>query len=56
MTVEGERVQLDMVPQGACPVCGSRVYKAGVIEAVEAMMRGRPTQGSGTADAPSAGL
>jgi DNA-directed RNA polymerase subunit RPC12/RpoP len=42
MTVDGERVQLDQVPQGACPTCGSRVYKANVLEELEALYGGRP--------------
>ena len=28
MTVNDKRIVLDDIPQGACPVCGSRVYKA----------------------------
>jgi len=40
MTVAGTVVVLDDVPQGACPLCGSRVYKAGMLEAIEAVMRG----------------
>lgn len=40
MTVKGSRVELEDVPQGACPLCGSRVYKALVLEAIEAVMRG----------------
>jgi YgiT-type zinc finger domain-containing protein len=42
MTVQGEPVVLTDVPQGACPVCGSRVYKAVTLEGIEAVMRGRP--------------
>jgi hypothetical protein len=42
MTVGGERIVLTDVPQGACPLCGSRVYKAGVLEGIEALMRGEP--------------
>jgi YgiT-type zinc finger domain-containing protein len=40
MTVGGEAVVLSDVPQGACPVCGSRIYKAAVLEEIEAVMRG----------------
>lgn len=40
MTVEGEMIVIEDVPQGACPVCGSRVYKARVLEEIEATMRG----------------
>ena len=46
MTVAGEPIVLTDVPQGACPLCGSRVYKAGVLESIEAIMRGRPGPGS----------
>ena len=38
MTLETGTVHLNDVPQGACPVCGSRVYKAEVLERIEAMM------------------
>ena len=37
MTVRGEPVVLTDVPQGACPLCGSRVYKTDVLERVEAL-------------------
>jgi YgiT-type zinc finger domain-containing protein len=40
MTVDGETVTLPDVPQGACPRCGSRVYRARVVEELEAVMRG----------------
>jgi YgiT-type zinc finger domain-containing protein len=40
MTLGGEVVSLANVPQGACPLCDSRVYKAGTLEAIEAAMRG----------------
>lgn len=39
LTVSGERVVLDRVPQGACPSCGSRVYKAEVLERIESLMK-----------------
>jgi YgiT-type zinc finger domain-containing protein len=39
MTVHGETIVIQDVPQGACPVCGSRVYKARVLEEIEATMR-----------------
>jgi hypothetical protein len=42
MTVDDEVVLLADVPQGACPICGSRVYKAGVLAGIEAVMRGAP--------------
>lgn len=40
-TVGDEVVVLESVAQGACPLCGSRVYKNEVIEDIEATMRGR---------------
>jgi YgiT-type zinc finger domain-containing protein len=42
MTVGGETIVIPDVPQGACPLCGSRVYKARVLEEIEAIMRGEP--------------
>jgi YgiT-type zinc finger domain-containing protein len=48
ITVGDESIVLTDVPQGACPLCGSRVYKAGVLEGIEALMRGN------TAPAPRA--
>jgi YgiT-type zinc finger domain-containing protein len=44
INVGDEPVVLDRVPQGACPACGSRVYKAEVIEGLEAVMRDRPVR------------
>jgi YgiT-type zinc finger domain-containing protein len=38
LQADGEEVLLEDVPQGACPECGSRVYKAGVLEVIEAVM------------------
>jgi len=40
MNVGGRSVVLANVPQGACRVCGSRVYKADVLERIESTMRG----------------
>jgi YgiT-type zinc finger domain-containing protein len=40
MTVDAEAIVLTDVPQGACPVCGGRVYKMHVLEGLEATMRG----------------
>ena len=40
MTVNGKVVVLTDVPQGACPLCGSRVYKAEVLERIESLMKG----------------
>jgi YgiT-type zinc finger domain-containing protein len=42
MTVGERVVVLTDVPQGVCPMCGSRVYKAGVLQVLEALMRGQP--------------
>lgn len=41
MSVEGSPVLLPDVPQGACPQCGSRVYKLAELEAIECVMKGR---------------
>jgi YgiT-type zinc finger domain-containing protein len=40
LTVKGKVVVLTDVPQGACPNCGARVYKAEVIERIESLMKG----------------
>jgi YgiT-type zinc finger domain-containing protein len=40
LTVDGKVVVLTDVPQGACPNCGSRVYKAEVLERIESLMKG----------------
>jgi hypothetical protein len=42
MTVGSEKVVLKEVPQGACPRCGSRVYKAWALEQLEALMGSWP--------------
>ena len=42
MTVDEKLVVLTGVPQGACPNCGSRVYKAEVIERIESCMKEKP--------------
>lgn len=39
MTVQGENIVLSDVPQGACPICGSRVYKTDVLERIESLMK-----------------
>jgi hypothetical protein len=39
MTVADTAVVLSDVPQGACPLCGSRIYKAGLLDAIQALMR-----------------
>jgi hypothetical protein len=41
MTVDEQVILLENVPQGACPLCGSRVYKAQVLESIERVMVGR---------------
>jgi len=40
-TVQGESATMTDVPQGACPMCGSVVYKTITLEEVEAFVRGR---------------
>ena len=44
MTVASKVVVLTDVPQGACPLCGSRVYKAEVLERIESLMKGERFQ------------
>jgi hypothetical protein len=39
MSVEGKPVKLTDVLQGACPNCGSRVYKAEMLARIEATMK-----------------
>jgi hypothetical protein len=39
MKIADTTVVLSDIPQGACPLCGSRVYKAGLLDAIEALMR-----------------
>jgi YgiT-type zinc finger domain-containing protein len=39
MTVDGRGVKLTDVPQGVCPTCGSRVYKAEALARVEGTLR-----------------
>jgi YgiT-type zinc finger domain-containing protein len=41
MTVGGNKIELTDVPQGVCPNCGSRVYKAEVLERIEGVMKGQ---------------
>jgi YgiT-type zinc finger domain-containing protein len=40
LTINGKVVVLTAVPQGACPNCGSRVYKAETLERIESLMKG----------------
>lgn len=42
MTVEGRVLTLSDVPQGACPRCGSRVYKAETLARIEGLMMNEP--------------
>ncbi len=39
MTVNDKPVVLDNVPQGACPLCGSRVYKTYVLESIKTVFK-----------------
>jgi hypothetical protein len=39
MSVSGKTVVLTQIPQGACPLCGSRVYKADTLERIESLMK-----------------
>ena len=41
MTVGGKAIVLSNIPQGACPICGSRVYKTEVLESLESLMHQR---------------
>jgi YgiT-type zinc finger domain-containing protein len=43
MTVKENVFTLAGVPQGACPLCGSRVYKAEILSRVESVMKGEST-------------
>jgi YgiT-type zinc finger domain-containing protein len=45
MTVNGEAVVLKDVFQGACPNCGSRIYKTGQLQRIEETMKGAPLDG-----------
>jgi hypothetical protein len=38
LTKEGRPIVAADVPQGACPKCGSRVYKTEVIECIESIV------------------
>lgn len=39
LNVQGKVVVLTNIPQGACPLCGSRVYKPEVLERIETLMK-----------------
>ena len=47
MTVAGEVLTLTDVAQGACPVCGARVYRPDVLERIEQLMRSGGSSPSG---------
>jgi YgiT-type zinc finger domain-containing protein len=42
MTIDGQPVSLTDVPQGACPSCGSRIYKAEMLARIEGVMKHEP--------------
>ena len=42
MTVNERAIVLTDVPQGVCPSCGTRVYKAEELARVEATMKNEP--------------
>lgn len=44
INVASKVVVLTNVPQGACRLCGSRVYKAEVLERIESLMKGARVQ------------
>jgi YgiT-type zinc finger domain-containing protein len=39
LNVRGKAVVLTHVPQGACMSCGSRVYKAEIMERIESLLK-----------------
>jgi YgiT-type zinc finger domain-containing protein len=39
LRVNGKVIVLTDVPQGACPNCGSRVYKGDTLERIESLMK-----------------
>jgi YgiT-type zinc finger domain-containing protein len=41
MNVADETVVFEHVPQGACPTCGGRVYKAATLKMLETVLRGQ---------------
>jgi YgiT-type zinc finger domain-containing protein len=41
VSFEDEDVVLTDVPQGKCPVCGGRIYKARVLDCIERLQSGR---------------
>lgn len=47
MQVDSQEVVLTDVPQGACPRCGGRVYKADILEILEVIRCGEAGRHSG---------
>ena len=41
-TTAGLKFEMTDVPQGACDVCGSRVYKLDTLRRIETVMRAEP--------------
>ena len=39
MTLKNEPVVLEDIPQGACPLCGSRIYKTEHLLYIESVMK-----------------
>jgi YgiT-type zinc finger domain-containing protein len=39
LTAGKQPIVITHVPQGACPLCGSQVYKADILERIEALYR-----------------
>ena len=39
MTLNDKPIRIEDVPQGACPQCGSRVYKANILEYIESVYK-----------------
>jgi hypothetical protein len=46
MTVAGKVVVLQKVAQGACPLCGSRIYKLQTLDYIDSLMRSGATDGA----------
>ena len=44
LNVNGKIEVLSQVQQGACPICGSRVYKINDLELIESLMRSSPIE------------
>jgi YgiT-type zinc finger domain-containing protein len=50
MLVDDHSVTLSDVPQGRCPVCGSRVYSAAELAAIESLFQGNPARAAAPPD------